>query len=122
MANLDASQFVKSKYLKGSDLDKRKPTRATIQDVDQEEFPEQGTKLVVRFLELDQGIVLNKTQTRDLIAMFGAQTGTWRGQRVNLMQVPSSYPGKPTILITEAEPAPAGASTGSTDEDDDLPF
>lgn len=120
MANLDASQFVKSKYLKGSDLDKRKPMRATIQDVEQEEFPEQGTKLVLKFLELDQGVVLNKTQTRDLIAMFGAQTGTWRGQRVNLMQVPSSYPGKPTILITEAEPVVAGAN--SADTDDDVPF
>lgn len=101
--NFDASQFVKSKYLKGSELDKRKPIRVTIQGVDQREFPEQGMKLVLSFLEIDQELVLNKTQISTMIDLFGTSTGVWRGQRINLMQVASSYQGKPTILITEGE-------------------
>jgi hypothetical protein len=101
--NLDASQFVKSKYLKGSELDKRKPVRVTIQGVDQREFPEQGQKLVLSFLEIDQEMILNKTQIGTMIDLFGTSTGVWRGQRINLMQVTSSYQGKPTILITEGE-------------------
>jgi len=38
-----------------------------------------------------------------MIDLFGTSTGVWRGQRINLMQVASSYQGKPTILITEGE-------------------
>jgi DNA/RNA endonuclease YhcR with UshA esterase domain len=115
--NLDASQFVKSKYIKGSDLNTRRPTRVTIQDVDQQEFPEQGQKLILKFLETDQQLILNKTQTTTLIELFGPQTGTWRGKRVNLMQVSSSYQGRPTILITEAESAAA-----APEENEDNPF
>jgi hypothetical protein len=107
--NYDATTFVKSKYLKGSDLDKRKPIRVTVENVDQREFPEQGEKLVLKFLEVDQEMILNKTQIGTMIELFGAQTGTWRGQRLNLMQVASSYQGKPTILITEAEQATPGS-------------
>ncbi len=113
--NLDASQFVKSKYLRGSDLSMRTPVRVTVQEVDQHEFPEQGEKLVLKFLEIDQEMILNKTQTRTLIEMFGPQTGVWRGQRLNLMQVPSSYEGKPTILITEAEGAVPTMATDTGD-------
>jgi len=101
--NFDASQFVKGKYLKGSDLDKRKPIRVTVQDIDQREFPEQGLKLVLAFLEIDQEMILNKTQAQTMIDLFGPQTGVWRGQRLHLMQVASSYQGKPTIVISEGE-------------------
>jgi len=101
--NIDASQFVKGKYLKGSDLDKRKPIRVTVQDIDQREFPEQGQKLVLAFLEIDQDMILNKTQAQTMIDMFGPQTALWRGQRLHLMQVASSYQGKPTIVISEGE-------------------
>ncbi len=105
MPNYDALQDVRSKYLKGSEAPKHKPIRVTIQEVDRREFPEQGMKLVLSFLEIDQEMILNKTQISALIEMFGPQTGVWRGQRINLMQVASSYQGKPTILITEAESA-----------------
>lgn len=114
--NFDASQFVKSKYLKGSELDKRKPIRVTIQGVDQREFPEQGQKLVLSFLEIDQEMILNKTQISTMIDLFGTSTGVWRGQRINLMQVASSYQGKPTILITEGETAtPSVRATDTAD-------
>jgi hypothetical protein len=103
MPNYDASQDTKSKYVKAGELDKRKPIRVTIQDVDRREFPEQGMKLVLSFLEIDQEMILNKTQVSTLIDLFGPQTAIWRGQRINLMQVTSSYQGKPTILITEGE-------------------
>jgi hypothetical protein len=116
--NFNATDFVKSKFLKGAELDKRKPTRATIQDVDQQEFPEQGTKLVLKFLEIDQELILNKTQVNAMIELFGPQTGTWRGQRLNLLQVASSYQGKPTILITPAEPA----ATATEEDQSDRPF
>ncbi len=102
-ANFDVSKFVRSKYLKASDLDRRKPLRVTVQGVDEREFPEQGTKVVLSFLEIDQGMILNVTQVRTMIALFGVQAGIWRGQRLNLTQVASNYQGKPTILITENE-------------------
>jgi hypothetical protein len=98
-----ASEYKKGKYLKGVEVDKRKPIQLTIGGVSQEEFPEQGKKLVLSFLEIDQLMILNKTQVGSLIDFFGERTGVWCGQRIRLMQVPSSYQGKPTILITEGE-------------------
>jgi hypothetical protein len=114
--NFDASQFVKSKYLKGADLSRGKPVRVTVESVDQHEFPEQGTKLVLKFLEIDQEMILNKTQTTTLIDLFGTQTSGWRGQRINLMQVASTYQGKPTVLITAAEMATDTADVRFGDE------
>jgi hypothetical protein len=102
--SFNASEFIKGKYLKGADLDRRKPVRVTVDGVDQREFPEQGKKLILSFLEIDQELVLNKTQVSTMIDLFGVDTGLWRGQRLHLIQVTSSYQGKPTILITEAEP------------------
>jgi hypothetical protein len=101
--NFLASEFVKGKYLKAVDTDRRKPIRLTVEGVDQEDFPEQGKKLVLSFLEIDQKMVLNKTQVGTMIDLFGVNTGLWRGQRLHLIQVTSSYQGKPTILITAGE-------------------
>ncbi len=101
--NFDASEFVKGKYLKGSDIDRRKPIRVTVENVDMREFPEQGRKLLLSFLEIDQELILNKTQTGTMIDLFGQNTGLWRGQRLHLIQVTSSYQNRPTILITAGE-------------------
>jgi hypothetical protein len=101
--SFNASEFIKGKYLKGSELDKRKPIRVTVDGVSQEDFPEQGRKLILSFLEIDQKMVLNKTQVSTMIDLFGVDTGLWRGQRLHLIQVTSSFQGKPTVMITAGE-------------------
>lgn len=104
--SLDVTKYTKSKFLKASDLDLGRPTQATVKRVYEHTFEQENeTKVVIEFREFDQHLVLNKTQIMTLVGMFGAQTGTWQGQRLNLTAVPSNYQGKPTILIT-ADAAP----------------
>ncbi len=119
----DARQFTKGKFLKADDLDRRRPTFATIQNVEPAEFEGQKPKLVLSFRELDQSMACNKTQTDTLIELFGYDWRLWTGKQVNLRQGKATYLGKPvaTIVIDEAEPVAAAASTVSTDEDD-MPF
>ena len=104
--NFDMSKYTRSKWLKGSDLPTGRATPDTIQRAYEHTFEQAGeTKPVLEFLDLDQHLVLNKSQVTALINLFGPDARLWANQRVNLMPVPSSYQGKPTVLITAGETA-----------------
>lgn len=102
----DASEFVKSKWLHGADLPLGQPVELTIATVGVHQFDDGTRRPKIEFLETEQALSLNKTQTNTLIGMFGANTGAWVGQRVTLTATPSNYAGKPTILIGRAVAAP----------------
>lgn len=106
--SFDASQYVKSKWLHGSDLQLGQVVTLTIKEATEHAFDDGSKRPVIRFYELDQSLALNKTQTASLIGLFGTNAGDWIAQRVELMATPSNYAGKPTILIRRA------ASSGPT--------
>lgn len=100
--SFDASQYVKSKWLHGSDLPLGQVVTLTIKEATEHAFDDGSKRPVIRFYELDQSLALNKTQTASLIGLFGTNAGDWIAQRVELMATPSNYAGKPTILIRKA--------------------
>ena len=100
MSGFDASQLVKSEWLKGSELPG--PTRVTVQQVSQYTFEgDDRPKAVLHFLELDQKLAMNKTQTRSMIELRGSNTGAWTGAELVLTPAPS-FNGKQTINISRA--------------------
>lgn len=116
----DASEFVKGKWLHGADLPQGQPIELTIATVAVHEFDDGTKRPKVEFLETDQALSLNKTQTGTLISLFGANTAAWVNQRVTLTAIPTQFQGKPTIAIARAvasmptvngaTPTPAGAA------------
>ncbi len=98
--SFDASEYVKSEWLHGEDLPDGEPVPVQIKTAYEYTFERDGTKRpVLEFYDLAQKLVLNKTQTRKLIELFGANAGAWVGQHIRLMAAPSNFEGKPTILI-----------------------
>lgn len=100
----DASEFVKSKWLHGADLPAGQPIELTVATVGVHEFDDGTKRPRVEFLEADQALSLNKTQTGTMIQLFGSNTAAWIGQRVTLTAVPTQFAGKPTIVIGRAGP------------------
>jgi hypothetical protein len=102
--SFDASKYTKSKWLHGADLTPGQNLTLTINEASEHTFDDGSKRPVVSFLEIEQSLALNKTQTATLIALFGANAGGWAMQRVDLMAVPSNYAGKPTIIVRAAAP------------------
>lgn len=103
----DPTKYTKSRWIKGADLQPGRPTMVTINAAFEQNFEQQNeTKPALSFDEIDQSLILNKTQVKTMLDLFGNDPRAWVGQRINLLQVPSNYQGKPTILITSAESAP----------------
>lgn len=96
----DASKYCKGKWLHGADLSENEQTVATINAAYEHTFEESGdTRPAIEFLELDQILLLNKTQTRTMIKLFGTNAGNWIGKRIAMFPVPTQSEGKPTIAI-----------------------
>jgi hypothetical protein len=106
----DPNKYAASKWLKGSDLQAGQQLRVTIKGGREHQF-ESETKPVISFMEIDSEMVLNKTQMKTLMDLFGDDPNLWLGQSVLLMPIPSGYPGKPSILITTA-PTQAPSAIG----------
>jgi hypothetical protein len=100
----DASEFVKGQWLHGSDLPAGQSIELTISGTRVHEFDDGNKRPVVEFLECEQDLSINKTQTATLIALFGTNTAAWVNQRIALTPVPTQFAGKPTIMITRAAP------------------
>jgi hypothetical protein len=110
--SFDASKYTQSKWLHGADLAQGQVLTLTIKEATEHAFDDGSKRPVVSFLEIEQQLALNKTQTATLIALFGANAGGWTAQRVDLVAVPSNYAGKPTILIRQAAAAPMPTFNG----------
>ena len=101
----DATKYMQSKWLHGSDLPLGQPIELTISGAKEHAFDDGTTRPVIEFLETEQALALNKTQTGSLIGLFGANADAWKGQRVTLTPVPlPAFQGKPTVVIGRAAP------------------
>lgn len=111
--SFDASKYTQSKWLHGADLAQGQVLTLTIKEATEHAFDDGSKRPVLSFLEIEQQLALNKTQTATLIGLFGANAGGWTAQRVDLVAVPSNYAGKPTILIRAAQQAPMPTFNGA---------
>lgn len=117
-----AKDYFPSPYLKGDDFDQ--PVTATITQVHDEKFdgdrgePDQ-IRPVVKFKELDKGLVLNKTNFEMLVGITGQDdTDNWAGNIVELRGEMVMAFGKATkaVRVYQASGQPAAAP------EEDLPF
>ena len=84
-----------SKWLKASDLQGGRPT-VTIKSVELIEFEDDGVKKekpALTFEGKDKGLVLNATNTEELIHAFGPDSEDWKGKKIGFH--PSIYQGEP---------------------------
>lgn len=119
-----------SDYLKAADVDGRTPY--TITEVKQEEIGQKrDSRPVIYFEEVQQGLVLNKTNMRVIADAYGLETDEWIGQQIVLYEKMVEFEGKevPAIRVKlpiRAKPAPAAArkkpAAFDKQMDDEVPF
>jgi hypothetical protein len=112
---MDMTEFVgNSDYLKAADL-KGKSVNLTIKGVNSADFTDDKgntkTKALLEFKGKDKMAVLNITNTRALVAAFGAESDAWIGKNI----------------VLSVRQTPLGDGLGVTplpddDFDDDVPF
>jgi len=89
-----------SNYIKPADV--KSPTVLTISSAEEETFQkgkkDEETKLTLWFKEVEQGVVMNKTNIRKLHSMFGTKDTTdgWIGKQVTLYYDPAVTYGEKT--------------------------
>ena len=89
----NANDFLGGNYLKKEDLSGA--TTVTITDVWSEAVLNSGRKLIVAFEEFEKPLILNKTNTRLLVKLFGStDTSAWRGQITLYVEQGVQYGGR----------------------------
>jgi hypothetical protein len=82
-----------SKYLKASDFGD--PATYTVKVVYVEKIGrEDDQKPVCYFGESDKGLVLNKTNSNVMQGLYGAETGEWKGEKIELYATQVEFSGK----------------------------
>jgi hypothetical protein len=122
-----------SNYLKASDLAGQQPT-VTIDRVEFEAVGrEKEMKPVIYFAGKDKGMVLNKTNAKNIAGLIGSfETGDWSGTRIRLYATHVEFNGETveTIRVKAAPPngngravaPPPPAPVADTISDEDIPF
>jgi hypothetical protein len=92
---MKTSEMFPSRWLKGDDLNGT-PT-VTISSVTQEVVGQNNEqKHVVWFEGMQKGLILNKTNSDAIEALYGDDTDNWLSEDVTLYAAPVSYNGKVT--------------------------
>jgi hypothetical protein len=109
-----ASDYDKSKYLKGVDLEREKKFRIKV--VTEEELTDNAGKKekkpVVWFTSIEQGLVLNKTNLRTLRGAFGDRMKDWETKVVAIFPMMADN-GKPGLRIRILPPKQDSAAAAA---------
>lgn len=67
---------------------------------------EKVNKGIVFFSEFDRGLVLNRTNTKRIIAMYGNETDAWKDKKITLYQSEADFNGNtvPCIRVRDTPP------------------
>ena len=84
---MNINELFPSNFIKAADL-KGQVRRVTIETVGPEEIAQGEVKGVCRFVGIQRGLILNRTNATLLSASFGLETTAWHGKTVEL------YPDK----------------------------
>src|SRR5262245_42532222 len=101
-----------SNYIKAVDLKDKTPT-VTIERVEMEKVGDE-MKLVVYFVKVSRGLVLNKTNANMIATITNSRDAEqWRGHRVMLTRVMVDYQGSrvPGVRIDYPKPAARPVAT-----------
>lgn len=111
---MDINSCFPGSYLKASDLMNR--TVKCVIDKVQIEVIGEEEKPVLYFIGKDKGLVLNKTNSGSISALYGSETDAWEGKEVKLYPTKVSFQGSMVDAIRiKIEPPEAS-------EDDAIPF
>ena len=94
-----ATDFLNSNYFRAEDLDPSVLIETTIVSVRPRDFDDGSHKLVVYTDHQGQGVVLNQTRLKTIIAAFGPNFDNWPGKKIIICQGPTVYSGKPAQAI-----------------------
>ena len=104
-----------SDYLKVDDLQGR-PLTVTITNVSQENVGNNDYKPVVHFREVQQGLVLNKTNANRIVDALGTdETDHWTGRQITLVPDKTEFQGKivPCVRVMLQQPQWGGQPNGT---------
>jgi hypothetical protein len=112
--DVDINSCFPGSYLKAADLQNR-TIKCIIDRVQMETIGDED-KPVLYFQGKDKGLVLNKTNSGSISALYGAETDAWEGKEVKLFPTKVNYAGSMVDAIRiKLEPPEAT-------EDDAIPF
>ncbi len=98
---MDIDKSFTSKYLKSADI--AGDTPVTIASCINEDVAGKGNpadfKPVLKFTNMDKGIVLNKTNAGTIRAAYGKDTDAWAGKEVLLFQMTTQFNGQSVPCI-----------------------
>jgi hypothetical protein len=94
-----ATDFLNSNYFRAEDLDPSVLIETTIVSVRPRDFDDGSHKLVVYTDHQGQGVVLNQTRLKTIIAAFGANIDNWPGKKIVIRRGSTMYSGKPTPAV-----------------------
>ena len=105
-----------SKYLKAANI--TQPVRVTIERVDMEDVSGRGKKEmkpVLYFVAKEKGMVLNKTNSGVIEAVYGTETDEWVGKRVEIYAGETTFAGDmvPCLRLRIPKDSVGGNSAGA---------
>jgi hypothetical protein len=107
-----ASDYDKSKYFKGTDLDREKKFRIKIVTSDEltDSSGKKEKKLICWFTNDERGLVLNKTNLRTLKGAFGDNVADWATKVIVIFPMMADN-GKPGLRVRILPPKQAAAAS-----------
>lgn len=122
MASIDEIYGV-SKNLKAEDL-KGKAHKVTIEGVETVQFKGQNgqeTKLVLKLVGKQKGLVLNKTNSKVVAKYYGKDYTSWNGKEIEIFPTETEFNGQLTECI-RVRVEPPKAANGGAGFENDIPF
>lgn len=126
MANIN--DIYGSSFLKASDIKDRDSVKVTIEKIEFVDLND-GTKPLAHFKGKDKGLVLNKTNSQAIAAVFSPETNNWVGKSLELFVMPVNFNGQMVDSIrvrplrgASAASAPVAEPAPAEFKDDDIPF
>ena len=101
---MDINELYPSAWLKCDDLDG--DTKVTISNFTVETLADGSQKPAVEFAELEKPMILNKTNSKSIAAIWGDETTGWLGKKILLYQTEVNFMGEmhPCIRIRMCPP------------------
>lgn len=79
-------------------------------------------KYVVYFKETEKGLVLNKTNTKTIIGLHGAESDDWKGKKIALFATEVQYQANMVLALRIRLKAPKADPAAAKDKEEEDPF
>ena len=109
-----------SRYLKAADIPSGRPVPVVVRSVEMEAIEtEHGSledKPILYFMDKTKGLVLNRTNAATLSELYGDETDSWVGQRIDIIATDTTFRGRmvPCLRLRNAETQAETITTPAT--------